>query len=311
MQNLVTVKPTPNYILFSKNTLSGIQNHSTTIWRDQPMWPTKRITFYYKDNRRRRHAIRALTSPVASPDMFYLGTRIFNCDEYNPCKSPLCNYCRQNYQDHYQQIVLDTFKDYGFNDLYFLTVLDDLTYDPINHIKTWKRRFKDRIKDNLENIFGNDVQMFGALEVDVKDTSQLVPADKAYQLLMKYGLNTNYPIAYMPHFHGIVAAKGTSAKRLGDKLRTNFNKSHQISVSRLRYSIGGKPMTKKKNLKRMARYMFKFRYQFADNIMRAKPSYGTRFDDDTMRTYAQVCHDIKGHRGLNGFTVRHNLSTKY
>lgn len=306
MSNSNNLKPTTfPRIFINQGDIGRIQSGNRIIWRSehQPVWPTKKIFYNDDDHTRRKMLIRALTSPTASPEVQNIGADLFCCGTSGYfCNSPLCNHCRTNYQDRYQKKILNTFKGYNSNDLYWLTIIDDLTYDPINHVPQWKRNFKDRIKRNMKSIFGNSAKLYGALEIDAKQTSKIVANQKAFDLLSEYGLDTSHPVAYMPHFHGIVAVQGTSASAFGDKLRDNFTKSHQISVSRLHID-----KSKRKNISNMARYMFKFRYQFADNIKVDKPSYKTRFDDDTMRTYAQVIHDMKGDNGLRGFIVNHNL----
>ena len=216
--------------------------------------------------------------------------------------SPLCNFCRTRLQDRYQERVLRYFEGTQRDNLIWLTVLDDLIYDPgvavperIKELRLLTRRLFNRQ-------FQKQVRAFGAFEIDVKRPDQVSNENGATDLLRQYGLRDDPEVAYMPHLHAIIALDGISADDFGDKLRTKFQKPSQVSIGGL-----WRGKTKSENLATLARYSFKFRYQFADNILRDKPSYGKRFDDETLRSYTRLVHSIKGQRGVRGFEFMYNL----
>ena len=125
---------------------------------------------------------------------------------------------------------------------------------------------------------------------------------KAMTLLQHYNMTQLNAVAFMPHFHAIVELDNIHPDVLRKALRKSFIKPYQINVTQMRHD-----KTKEHHLKQMARYMFKFRYQFADNIMRTKPSYGTRFDDNTMRLYAETILSMSNGSGVRQFELKYNI----
>jgi hypothetical protein len=182
------------------------------------------------------------------------------------------------------------------------TVLDDLCYHPMNEVPERIKKLRTSTRDFLKRHFAKDVRAFGAFEIDVKRADLVDDDSSVVDLLRQYGLQDEPEPAYMPHLHAIVSLNDISAREFGNKLRSHFSKTKQVTVKPL---LSGK--TKNDNLKTLARYPFKFRYQFANNILRDKPSYGRRFDDDILRVFTQLVHSIKGKRGAIGFEFRYNL----
>ena len=283
-----------------------IRSQSRIIWRpdSQPLWPVKNITFTNNDKYLRRHLIKALMASVASDDLQVLGYCIFKCSPSYPCKSPLCNYCRTKIQKRYQNRVLKYFNSAMKKNIFWVTILDDLTYDPVKDVPKRSVSLKRKIKGAFQKSpVICHARVFAAFELDVKKTDQMEENNAAINLLSQYGLLDNGEAAFMPHYHAIVAIDDmTTPEQLAGELRKIFSKSKQVSVGRLHLD-----KTKEDNLKTLARYMFKFRYQFADNILKDKPSYGSRFDDDTLRLYAQAVHSIIGERGLVQYDLSYNL----
>jgi hypothetical protein len=104
----------------------------TYRWKDQPLWPTKKITFTPSDRTNRRKLIEALLDVSATENQMSIGYELLMCSKYHPCRSPLCNSCRTRFQDAFEKRVFGYFGATNQNKLFSLTLLDDLTYDPIN-----------------------------------------------------------------------------------------------------------------------------------------------------------------------------------
>lgn len=299
-------KPKPSAIFNPKlfvprSVISDIRSRSQSVWKPQPLWPTKNVSFNTNDKTKRRKLIEALFAPSSSQDLQSLGYELFCCNSDQRCGSPFCNYCRTKMQNRYQERVLEYFKIDAEENIFFLTILDDLSYTPTVEIPKRITQLKTSLREFCKNHMGKTAKVFGAFEIDVKRTQQLAP--KAEQLLNNfYNLQDQLDDAFMPHFHGIIVLDGTSRDAFRKKLKKLFPKPYQISLSKLH---DGK--SKEINLATLARYMTKFRYQYADNILSAKPSYGSRFDDDTLRSYVETIQSTKGKRGVRGLEFSYNL----
>ncbi len=288
-------------LFINSNTVTDIRQRKYR-WIDQPFWPTTNIVFTKRDRSNRRKLIEALLAINANNTQIAIGLQLLECTRANPCGSPLCNFCRTRFQDAFQNRVLNYFGGSNQANLFSLTILDDLTYTPVVDAEAQIKKLRISVNGCLRRHFGKQVRVFGAFEIDVKDPILNVPNSKAVSLLGQYGYQQNAGDAFMPHFHAIVELDGIDVKDLKAKLRSVYTKPSQVTVTPLHPNN-----TQIKNLSNLARYPIKFRYQYADNIMRGRPSYGSRFDDSTLRIYAEVVHAIKGSRAVRGFEFNYNL----
>lgn len=280
-------------------------------WIGQPLWPYKkqfktnmRRTFLSaRDKTNRRKLIEALVHPTSSNELRIIGYEILTCCPSFRCRSPLCNYCRTKMQNSYEDRMLRYFKNSNHDDLYWLTILSDVTYNPIDDVALELEMLKDKLRRRFQHPkLSKNISAFGAIEIDVKHPDQFSDNLLARKMMKEYQLINNGQVAYMPHMHLVVDLKEISAVDFRKHLTDKFSKMKQITLSPLR-----KSNSKEHNLSTLARYCFKFRYQFSNNILRAKSSYGVRFDDDTLREYTQVIHSIKGQNGVVGCEFRYNL----
>ncbi len=113
-------------------------------WINQPLWPQKNISFSKPDRTNRRKLIEALLAKGSIDELLSIGYRLLMCSPSTPCRSPLCNSCRTKLQDRYQARVLKYFGKTHRDDLFWLTILDDLTYDPLQDVPECQRRSKNR-----------------------------------------------------------------------------------------------------------------------------------------------------------------------
>jgi len=275
----------------------------TYRWKDQPLWPTKKITFTASDRTNRRKLIEALLDVSATEKQTAIGYQLLKCSKEFRCGSPLCNSCRSRIQDAFEERVFRYFGATNQNNLFSLTLLDDLTYDPIIDAHEQIKKLRISVRGCLQRHFEKNVRAFDAFEIDVKRPGLYEENNQAVDWLCQYGFQQDVGRAFMPHLHAIIELDGVSVKGFRAKLRSVYIKPSQVTVAALRSGN-----TKEENLKKLARYPIKFRYQFADNILRNQPSYGSRFDYDTLRTYAEVVHAIKGSRAVRGFEFNYNLS---
>lgn len=271
-------------------------------WKDQPLWPQKKVSFSKPDRNNRRQLINALVAEGSSNELLSIGFRLLMCSRSKPCGSPLCNYCRTKLQDRYQARVLRYFGKTHRDDLFWLTILDDLTYDPLQDVQGRFRKLRVSFREFLKRNCHKDARVFGAFEIDVKRHDLIDDNDAAIQTLQQYGLRNEPEPAYMPHLHAIVSLDGITRDELDRQLTSLYARPSQVRLMSMRPG-----QTKIENLSNLARYMFKFRYQFADNILRDRSAYGKRFDDKTLRVFTQLVHSIKGDRGAIGLEFRYNL----
>lgn len=273
----------------------------TYRWLAQPLWPTKGIAFTPTDRTNRRKLIEGLVVDGNGMEQQMLGYQLLQCDGADQrCGSPLCNFCRTHQQNSFEGRMLKYFSQSNPQNLIWLTILNDLSYQPLTEIPFQLKRFRTSVREFFKLHYGKQVRALGAFEIDVK--SPIDATDTAAALLTEYGWQANGKPPYMLHLHAVVELDNWSPKAFGDEMRQLYGKTKQVTVKPL---LSHKPLTQ--NLSTMARYCLKFRYQFADNIMRDKPSYGSRFDDETLLTYSSLIHQLKGERGVTGFNFRYNL----
>ena len=284
--------------------IEAIQSQRYTPWRDQPLWPKASVSFSQKDDYHRRAILRALTAPEAPKELQDLGYQIFMCSRSHECGSPFCHHCRHKLGKRYLKRIKQYFSDEDMNDLFWITVLDDLTYDPVADIPKWIDPFRNRLKRSVKNSpMLNEAKLFGLIELDAKKPVEFEDENSSRQTLSYYGMKATDEVAYMPHFHGIVAVPSSMRDYVGDELRREFTKPSQVTV---------KPFfqhkTKADNLKELTKYMMKYRTRFSDNVKNGKPAYGSDFSPDVMRSFVQAVHASKGDRGIRKFEIKLNLS---
>lgn len=284
--------------------LANIATLQQFAWNDQPFWPKEGIQFNPNDKSHRRKLITALADKRCSPALNQLAYELYMCSSDTQCGSPLCNYCRTRLQDRIEKRVLSYFGESKRSELRFLTVLHDVTYSPVTDAPKLQKYLKRKMKRVFENAPTlKNMKVFGGFELDAKKPSTMENKEEAVSLLRQYGMVSSSAVAYMPHFHAIVDLNSTDVQVLKSALRAVFSKPKQISVGSLY-----KDKTKEYHLGKLARYMFKFRYHFADNILREKPSYGTIFDDQTMYDFSDALLVMtKGKRGARSFEFKYNL----
>lgn len=291
--------------LFSRDrVLDEIRYGNQNIWL-KPDWPTRSVLFTDTLRYDWRDMIKALTDENnATSDQIQLGYEIFMCSMDHPCGSPLCNYCRLRHQKRYTKRVLETFNATPEKNIYFLTVLDDITYSPEIDAPLRKDYLKQKIKTTLKSDPATEhIRMMGMFELDLKSASTYINKPKQEKLLKDhYSLFKNSHVGWMPHFHALIDIGDTHLDVVKDILRDVFDKPYQIDA---------RPMytdpTKEENLTDLAHYMLKFKIRYAENIMCEKAQYKRRFGPGIMRRYASVLNAMGCRRGARSFEILFNL----
>jgi len=266
MSNQNLLMPLHNPKLFIKTSIVKAVQNDTFKWVDQPYWPTRNIAFTPRDKSNRRKLIEALLAPSASNEQMSIGLQLLGCNREYRCGSPLCNYCRTQFQNRAEKRANAYFAATSQSNLYFLTVLSDLTYNPLLQARPQIDKLKASLRGCFRRHFQKQVRAFGALEVDVKRPDLAAANTEAIKLLNNYNFQQNAGHAFMPHLHTIIELDGVSADEFKKTTRAIFTKPKQVVLTPFRSSN-----TKQFNLRNTARYPIKFRYQYADNIMRSKP----------------------------------------
>lgn len=277
-------------------------------WKDQPIWHPHDLEISKTARTDRRALITALMDKQSSPELQDIGYELLQCTRTDPCKNPLCNYCRKKLQSTYQARAVKKFAAFEKEDIYFLTLLDDLTDTPLATIPPWITNQRSVLNEVLGYHFGDKVSVYGGFEVDVKDPSMF--RDTANLALLKeYGLVNQADPAWMPHFHAIVGLEGIAEDEFRCKMRSRFAKKKQVTLSPLWAN-----QTKDEAIRSLTRYCFKFKYSYTVNLGSdgnshegTTANYQKRFSDDIMRTYTELLHIIKGPRTVQGLVYQKSI----
>lgn len=304
--------PKPNPLNYSPLALSpAMANDMNEVqtgryrWIKQPQWPHKNIHFKPRDRGDRRALIEALMDKAASHAANYIGYQLLNCNPLAWCKSPLCNYCRTKLQDREQAKVLAKFNEFPEQDIFFLTILDDLTETPLVDAAAQINTMRLALHQFFKHHFSKEVSVYGIFEIDAKEPTGYTASATTLKLLTQYGLKQPYVVNYMPHFHGLVALNGITRASLRNRLIHRFPKSNQVVLKKLQAA-----KSKQDNLADLARYMTKFQYRYAVNTSTTsnkKPTYKIRMNDDDLRVYAELIHQLKGTGGIRSMMFKHNV----
>jgi len=284
---------------FDPSTVAQI-NSGTYDWKQQPRWATD-IPFTAHHRKQRRTIIERLCEDaVGDPDAADIGLDMLKCSRTFPCGSPFCPFCRHKQQEQRAKKALNKFAATAKDEMTFLTILHPVTYDPMHDASTHIRYIRDSVRNALNHRRYKQVRMLGAFEIDVK-RSQDAKTPRSNQVLTALNMNTtSRQPAYLVHLHTLVDLGGIPRKQVRRVFTRAFDKPYQVRLSHLRYDIN-----KDASIERIARYMFKFRAQFSDNLfgkeveLRAK--YKELYPAPLMREYVQLIHSLKTNNGFKGF----------
>ena len=289
---------------FDPSTTAQI-NSGTYDWKQLPRWANS-IPFTAHHLKQRRTIIERLCEDaVGDPDAADIGLDMLKCSKTFPCGSPFCPFCRHIQQEKRAKKALNKFAATAKDEMTFLTILHPVTYDPMHDAPTHIRYLRDSVRNALNHRGYNQVRMLGAFEIDVK-RSQDAKTPRSNQVLRALDMNTtSRQPAYLVHLHSLVDLGGIPKDQVRRAFTGTFNKPYQVRLSRLRYD-----MDKDESIDRIARYMFKFRAQFSDNLygkevgLRAK--YKELYPAPLMREYIQLIHSLKVNNGFKGFRFEYN-----
>ena len=118
--------------------LIDVTRTDTPLWRQWAQFPRNELNH-------RQRTILALLDDLNDIPACELGLRIYNCTYAEPCRTVLCPHCRQLAQRAMAKHLTGKFRNCGYEQLRFLTVLCDLSYDPLVvreelEAREWDRR---------------------------------------------------------------------------------------------------------------------------------------------------------------------------
>jgi hypothetical protein len=166
-------------------------------WGRQPLWQ-RHLKCSKPDLKRRRELVTPLCDdPVGDPTA-EIGLDILTCTKRYPCGSPLCDLCRTHCQDDRQAKALRLFGHLGREQLAFLTVLTEVTYEPEREVQARVRELRNKVRALGQHPRLNPVRVFGAVEVDVK-FPKLHLRGRARKVLEAHGMIDPAKEAYLVH----------------------------------------------------------------------------------------------------------------
>lgn len=287
---------------FTQGEASTITQINTGIynWTRLPRW-VKSIPVDKHCLRQRRTIIELLCEePVGDPDSAEIGLAILECSKTVPCGSPFCPFCRHKEQNKRSAKALAKFASTQKEEMAFLTILHPVTYDPMRDARTHMDCLRNGVRNALNYRGYNQVRMLGAFEIDVKRKEDAA-TQRSNQVLTALDMDTtSRRFAYLIHLHSLVDLAGVPKAQVRRAFTGSFDKPYQVRLSRLRDD-----MSKADSIEQIARYMFKFRVQFSDNLFGKETGLRARYKDlypgPLMREYAKLVHILKVNKAFKGF----------
>lgn len=280
-------------------------NAGTYDWTNLPRWVNSIPVTAHHLKQRRTIIERLCEDTAGKPDAAEIGINILECSKSIPCGSPFCPYCRLKEQEKRSAKALTKFAGTAKSEMTFLTILHPVTYDPMADARDHIDKLRSSVRNALIYRGLNQVQMLGAFEVDVK-RRQEAQSKRSRRVLTALDMDTtSAKSAYLVHLHSLVDLGGHLKDDVRNAFTGVFNKPYQVRLSYLR-----KDMTKDESIDRIARYMFKFRVQFADNLfanevgLRAR--YNQLYTGELMREYVPLIHSLKINNAFKGLHFKYN-----
>jgi hypothetical protein len=235
--------------------------------------------------------------------------KVIACTSANKCSQILCPACRVQRQTDASAKAISAFSQYQDHEIKFMTLLirveaNASALSPL--LSAFRTRLKNVLRNNVAalGVANQGFKLLGAFEVDLKNLgTQADASPRTQELVKKLGYNPkSIKSQYLLHLHAIVAGLDDERqdrltklieKALGTKLhpfQLNFRSLHSNK-------------SKNENLTNLARYMFKARLQFADNIhddnlMQKQTRYHTPFKGKMLINYLNAVNAMGNFKGL-------------
>ena len=271
-------------------TRAQINEEAKTLWdlfdiKDQPRW-LQYLDARPSELKHRERTIRALVSDWTDEVSCERGIRIERCGEKGRrCREVFCPRCRHEIQNVEERKVLNAFRATSESQLRFLTILLPVSYDPIRELPGNRNKAKNDLHNAVRPF--PSLRFYGAFEIDVK-TPALVEKHRTADVLDQLGMDRGRDDpAYLLHLHAVVDLGGAKRDAVSNALRKKFNTPYQVRLAQLR-----KDKAKTENLSNIARYMCKYRLQYANNIygrqIYGRATYGDFYEQDVVRTISKA-----------------------
>ena len=280
-------------------------NAGTYDWTNLPRWVNSIPVTAHHLKQRRTIIERLCEDPVGKKDAAEIGINILECSKTIPCGSPFCPYCRHKEQQKRSVKALAKFANTAKSEMTFLTILHPVTYDPMADARDHIDDLRSSVRNALNYRGFNQVKMLGGFEVDVK-RRQEAQSKRSRRVLTALDMDTtSAKSAFLVHLHSLVDLGGHSKDDVRSAFAGVFDKPYQVRLSYLRSDMG-----KDESIDRIARYMFKFRVQFADNLyanevgLRAR--YNQLYPGELMREYVPLIHSLKTNNAFKGLHFKYN-----
>ncbi len=286
------------------STLTRI-NDGTYDWTKLPRWVNSIPVTAYHLRQRKTIIERLCEEHYHDQDATAIGLDMLECSKTYPCGSPFCPFCRHKVQEKRSATALAKFAATAKSEMTFLTILHPVTYDPFYDAQAHIDYLRDSVRNALNFRGLSQVRMLGAFEIDVK-RRQEAANDRSKRVLTALEMDiTSQKPAYLVHLHSLVDLGGIPREEVRSAFTGVFDKPYQVRLTHLHRDKG-----KDESIERLARYMSKFRVQFADNLYGKergmKVQYRELYPAPLMREYVKLIHSIKVDNGFKGFRFKIN-----
>jgi hypothetical protein len=296
----------------NKATLDAIDAHyggKLTAWKTRHQKAIKE----HPSNKEHFHiAVTQLyeSHKVGQPDALPFLDKLLACEAKTPCGQVFCPVCRSKKQDAKSKDALAAFSKLPHNDLYFMTLLVRVVQDAEDVEKTINQ-LRNRLRAKLHNnraglgINNSPLKIMGAFEVDLKNLYTQSEASKNSQELIKsLGFDPkHFKPQYLVHLHAIVGPLDADRKRRLRSIIAEALGADTLLPDQIRFSSLHSSKKIDENLDYLARYMYKARLQFADNVyengeMNKRARFHTPFMGKVLVDYLKSLQKNKHFQGL-------------
>jgi hypothetical protein len=270
--------------------LFDVTQTNTPLWRHWAQFPRSELNH-------RQRTILGLLDDLNDREACELGLRIYDCRQDAPCGTVLCPHCRQVAQRVVARRLLDHFGYCVYDQVRFLTVLCDLSYNPIVELPYLRDQFTRDLRYAFDCL-PTQPRVYGFYELDVKHP-EFARSKRSREVLgelgMQFGGRQRH--SYLLHLHAIVDLNGGDNEKLKRRLKDSFPGKYRVRCTHLWSS-----RTVTQNLITLGHYMTKTRLQYSDNLYGSSVSGKARYMDFyPYPVVREITHTMREMHGKNHF----------